>query len=190
MKSNNPITYDPRRAAEGLVFRELGHRTRYLGQWSWCKPKWLRDNEDNWRRVTEDDLAQFSQQLSLDATVQAAPAQSSTQTSSPKTGVEDPEVGDSCATAAKAPSPPERSGPVAERIAPNDTRNAPGGEDEIWIGSKRYVTADRLASMLGISRRSLNRRCSEGKAPPRIKINKVLFEAPPDFPARNRSGQA
>jgi hypothetical protein len=43
------------------------------------------------------------------------------------------------------------------------------------------VTADRLASMLGISRRSLSRLRSEGKAPPKIRINNAFFEVPNDF---------
>jgi hypothetical protein len=48
-------------------------------------------------------------------------------------------------------------------------------EDEIAIGPRRYVSADRLASMRGISRRELSRQIAAGKVPPMIKIGKKLY---------------
>jgi predicted DNA-binding transcriptional regulator AlpA len=50
-------------------------------------------------------------------------------------------------------------------------------ESEIVIGARKYVGAQRLASDLGISVRSLSRWCAAGKGPPKIKIgSKAYFE--------------
>jgi hypothetical protein len=84
-------------------------------------------------------------------------------------------------------SSPSTSQPVqaGERLASSgapDTPEAGDEIDEITIRSKRYVSVDRFAWMLGISRRSLNRK---GNGLPQIKIgNKVFFEVPLDFPKR------
>jgi hypothetical protein len=53
--------------------------------------------------------------------------------------------------------------------------SASGVEDEIAIGSRRYVSADRLASIWGKSRRTLSRRIEAGKVPPMIRIGKKLY---------------
>ena len=50
-------------------------------------------------------------------------------------------------------------------------------EDEIEIGSRRYVSAPRMASMLRISVRTLSRWNATGIGPPKIKLGKrVLFD--------------
>jgi predicted DNA-binding transcriptional regulator AlpA len=54
---------------------------------------------------------------------------------------------------------------------------APNAESEITIGAQRYVGAQRLASILGISLRTLSRLDAAGTGPPKIKIGrKVLFD--------------
>jgi hypothetical protein len=47
-------------------------------------------------------------------------------------------------------------------------------EDEIAIGPRRYVSADRLAAMWDISRRKLSRRIKAGKVPPQDRQEVVL----------------
>ena len=50
-------------------------------------------------------------------------------------------------------------------------------EDEIEIGGRRYLNAQRLASILGVSVRTLSRWNAAGTGPPRIKVGrKVLFD--------------
>ena len=50
-------------------------------------------------------------------------------------------------------------------------------EDEIEIGGRRYANARRVASILGISVRTLSRWNAAGIGPPRIKVGrKVLFD--------------
>jgi hypothetical protein len=41
----NLFVFDRARTAEGLLFATHGDRARYLGQWSWEKPDWLKQNE-------------------------------------------------------------------------------------------------------------------------------------------------
>jgi hypothetical protein len=50
-------------------------------------------------------------------------------------------------------------------------------EGEIEIGGRRYVSPWRLASMLGVSVRTLSRWGVAGTGPPKIKVGrKVLFD--------------
>ena len=48
-------------------------------------------------------------------------------------------------------------------------------EDEIQIGARRYVSAQRVTSMLRISIRTLSRWNAAGIGPPKIKIGKRVF---------------
>jgi hypothetical protein len=100
--------------------------------------------------------------------------------------VQNPGAAGSRKIGAKPPSALQQPLQAGERVASGDTPDRPEAEDgidEITIRSKRYVSADRLAWMLGIARRSLTRLCTDGKAPPQIKIgNKVFFEVPLRFP--------
>jgi predicted DNA-binding transcriptional regulator AlpA len=48
---------------------------------------------------------------------------------------------------------------------------------EIEIGGRRFVNACRVASILGVSVRTLSRWNADGTGPPRIKVGrKVLFD--------------
>ena len=61
---------------------------------------------------------------------------------------------------------------------------------EIEIAGRRYVTADRLARMLGITVRTLNRWNASRSGPPRIKKGKlVLFDISklPDYLASHET---
>jgi predicted DNA-binding transcriptional regulator AlpA len=50
-------------------------------------------------------------------------------------------------------------------------------EGEIEIGGRRYVNAWRVASILGVSVRTLSRWGAAGTGPPKIKVGrKVLFD--------------
>jgi predicted DNA-binding transcriptional regulator AlpA len=64
-----------------------------------------------------------------------------------------------------APPPPVIDAPVTAPIA----------ESGIEIGERRYVSAQRIASMLGISLRTLSRWTAAGTGPPKIKIGKKVF---------------
>jgi hypothetical protein len=74
-------------------------------------------------------------------------------------------------------SPLQRPVLHTERPVPSDNPNEPGAGEEITKDGKRYVSANRYAEMLGISRRQLSRLDARGKTSPKFKIgNKVFFE--------------
>jgi predicted DNA-binding transcriptional regulator AlpA len=53
----------------------------------------------------------------------------------------------------------------------------PPVESEISIGARQYVSAQRVASMLGVSVRTLSRWDTTGIGPPKIKVgNLILFD--------------
>ena len=48
-------------------------------------------------------------------------------------------------------------------------------ESEISIGARHYVSAERVASMLGVSVRTLSRWDTTGIGPPKIKVGKLIL---------------
>jgi hypothetical protein len=48
-------------------------------------------------------------------------------------------------------------------------------ESEISIGARQYVSAQRVASMLGVSVRTLSRWDTTGIGPPKIKVGKLIL---------------
>jgi predicted DNA-binding transcriptional regulator AlpA len=81
----------------------------------------------------------------------------------------DVSAGDSSTPHEPAPAtvPPVIDAPLTASIA----------ETEIEIGARRYVSAQRVASMLGVSARTLSRWDAARIGPPKIKIGKlVLFD--------------
>jgi phage terminase Nu1 subunit (DNA packaging protein) len=59
----------------------------------------------------------------------------------------------------------------------NKGRKMSIAEDEIEIGGRQYANARRMASILGVSVRTLSRWEAAGIGPPKIKVGrKVLFD--------------
>jgi hypothetical protein len=139
---------------QGLTYRDIWFtrpldRCRYIGTSNRDKPQWLKDNPGAWGRIA--DVQQ--------------------EADSPRRRVES--QGPVEAVAA-TPSPQQ---PKLATILPETDAAASLPGDEIAIGTRRYVSAERAASLLGISRRTLSRRCAAGNGPPKIKIgNKAYFE--------------
>jgi predicted DNA-binding transcriptional regulator AlpA len=62
-------------------------------------------------------------------------------------------------------------------MAGQDKGKNDNAEGEIEIGGRRYVNAWRVASILGVSVRTLSRWGAAGTGPPKIKVGrKVLFD--------------
>jgi predicted DNA-binding transcriptional regulator AlpA len=62
-------------------------------------------------------------------------------------------------------------------MAGQDKGKNDNAEVEIEIGGRRYVNAWRVASILGVSVRTLSRWGAAGTGPPKIKVGrKVLFD--------------
>jgi hypothetical protein len=75
----------------------------------------------------------------------------------------------------------QAAAPAVERQARGDA-NVAGlspselAKDEITIGGRRYVSATYLAGKMGMSERSLERRCADGKGPPHVKIAGIYYD--------------
>jgi hypothetical protein len=73
-----------------------------------------------------------------------------------------------------APPPAERqtsSHANATPLSPSEL-----AKNEIAIGGHLYVSAKYLAGKMGMSERSLKRRCANGKGPPHVKIAGVYYD--------------
>jgi hypothetical protein len=179
MKSNNPITYDRQITGEGLVFRTRLDRNRYLGEYSWRRRKWREDNKDNWRPITEDDLAQASQQPSVEGPVQVA-AQPSAQTSAPNIHIQN-DTRDAGANSGgivtKVPSPLRQAASDAQQPGDVAASAPPEVGEEVMIGPEPYASIGRAISILRTSHRQFSRRRKAGLAIPKIKLgNKTYFK--------------
>ena len=63
----NLFVFDRARTADGLLFATGGDRCRYLGQWSWEKPDWLKQNEGRHRSIEDVLREEAPTMLSVEA---------------------------------------------------------------------------------------------------------------------------
>jgi hypothetical protein len=72
--------------ADGLLFTASRDRCRYLGMWSWQKPRWLKENAGKYRRLEdgEQESAKLCPSIENDKNGGAAPTGSTCATSSPE----------------------------------------------------------------------------------------------------------
>jgi hypothetical protein len=183
VKLEEPIIIDHTLIFDGFLFATGLHRCRYIGTVVRRRPQWLKDNPSVWRRVEEvlQELASLPRPTEIDSPIAPVTVGPSSPMSSPdiQNNAKDGDGADTAEIAPKDSLPPEQPSLVAEQLGAITAPSVLEDEDEITIGSRRYVSANRLASMLGISRRTLARRCAEGKAPSKINVgNKTFFELP------------
>jgi predicted DNA-binding transcriptional regulator AlpA len=146
-----------------------------------------------WRPL-EDVLREAASRRCAEIPAEAAAARPSSHIQSDI--LNDDKDADGAASASVPEADPLPADPTALTVEGSKTPPPPSKsdfEDEIVIGTRRYVSADRLASMWGISRKTLSRRIAVGKVPPKITIGKKLyFEVSAIFegPASGGSEQA
>ena len=160
---------------EGLEFATPRYRCLYGGTSRRDRPQWLKDHPGMWRR-TEDVLREAASRCCAEIPAEPAAADPSSQIQSDILK-NDKDAGDppSAAVPEADPLPADPTALTMEgsKIPPPPSKS--DFEDEIAIGARRYVSADRLASMRDISRRKLSRQIAAGKVPPMIKIGKKLY---------------
>jgi hypothetical protein len=174
-----PGVIDQSRVFEGKLFATPLDRCRYIGTSSWKRPQWLKDHPDVWRFVqdVEQEAASLGHHVKSEGPVEAVAAEPSPHMSSPdvRNDGRDADNAGSVEIPAGEPSPPQQ--PQLAMTLPVTDAAASAPDDEVALGPRRYVSAELAASLLGISRRTLSRRCAAGKAPPKIKLgNKAYFE--------------
>jgi len=176
-----PVVIDQSLVAGEFVFATHGNRAMYLGKWVRDRAQWLKDNAGTWRRIRDVQQEADSLRRRVDSempieTIAAGPSSHSSCRDVRNDGKDDGAAGSNDIPAGD-PSPPHQPSPTT--VLPTTVAPSPSSvvESEIAIGGRRYVSAQCLASMLGISLRTLSRRCAGCNGPPKIKIgNKTYFE--------------
>jgi hypothetical protein len=168
---------------QGLIFDKFVFtthldRNRYIGTSSWNQPQWLKDHPDVGRLLADvlQEADSLRHRVESDP-VEATAAGPSPHISSPevRNDGKDADNASSVEIRAGEPSPPQQ--PLLAMTLPVTDAVPSAPDDEIAIGTRRLASAERAASALGISRRTLSRRCKAGKGPPKLKIgNKTYFE--------------
>jgi hypothetical protein len=182
---SKPIPYDRGCVFGDLLFASPRDRILFIRENKGpARLRWLNKYRDRWvelKNNIEQEIPSTQARTETETPVQEIVADTTSKVSSPNTEKDANVVGtdDSAKIAANPPCPPQQPLLDAEWIAPGDTPNGPVAEGEITIDGRRCLSAGRYAAMRGISRRSLDRLCTQGKAPPKHKVgNKVFFEAP------------
>jgi hypothetical protein len=194
MIAKEPPMIDPGLVFENLLFATPFDRCRYIGTLVRDRPQWLKDHPGAWRPL-EDVLREAAAwKRRVEGPVETIATGPSSQI--PSDIRKDDENVDGAASVEIPPGDPSSPHPPtltkkASKTPPPPSRS--DFEDEIAIGPRRYVSADRLAAMWDISRRQLSRRIKAGKVPPMIKIGKKLYfevGAISEGPASDGSEQA
>lgn len=154
------------RIFDGFLFDTHRDRALYIRTETRYRKRWLEQNPGKWWRL--DDVLQRSglplaQEVEPAATI--APLSPALR-------------GDSVAATETQPVVPRPGANSQLTSVPETVNLSPSqiAKSQIEIGSHLYVSAARLASMLGISERTLSRRCANGGGPPHVKLAGTYYE--------------
>lgn len=176
-----PVVIDQSLVAGEFVFTTHRHRAMYLGKLVRDRAQWLKDNAGMWRRIrdVQQEADSLRRRVDSEIPIQVIAAGPSSHSSCRDVRNDDKDDGAVGSTDIPAgdPSPPHQPSPTT--VLPGTIAPLPSSvvDSEIAIGGRRYVSAQYLASMLGISLRTLSRWCAGCNSPAKIKIGgKVYFE--------------
>jgi hypothetical protein len=167
---------DQGRVHNGNLFASNPHRMQCIRA-GLNEQQWLKDHPGVWRPL-EDVLREAA------AWKRRVEGPGETIATGPSSQIpsdirKDDKNVDAAASVEVPPGAPSSPRPTALTMEGSKTPPPPSKsdfEDEIAIGPRRYVSADRLASLRGISRRTLSRRRNKpGNVPPMIKIGKKQY---------------
>jgi predicted DNA-binding transcriptional regulator AlpA len=137
----------------GLIFATYNDRSLYIRTLVRDRPQWSKEHPQVWRTVKDAE-------------------REATRSALHETGGELSDVRPEDLPPSKKLSLPDAPSP---KITPQVVSNI---EDEVTIEGRRYLSAQRVASMLGKSQRTISRWCKQGGGPPKAKVgSKVFFEA-------------
>jgi hypothetical protein len=167
---------DPGLVFENLLFTTPLDRCRYIGTLVRDRPQWLKDHPGAWRPLEDVLREAASWKRRVEGPVETIATGPSSQI--PSDIRKDDKNVVAAASVEIPPGDPSSPHPPTLTKEASKTASAPSESDfeaEIQIGTRRHVSADRLAAMWDISRRELSRRIKAGKVPPMIKIGKKLY---------------
>lgn len=162
------------------AFRTQRERCQYIGTSTREQPEWRERHPEAWiLRVVQQEASSdpgLAENASPLPAKEVAPG-SRTSAQEVQTNGQQGRTG-SFGVPSADESPPRQSTTATVPPLTDAESNAPRIQDEIVVGGRRYVSAKCLASMRGISLRTLSRLCAAGEAPPKIKISGNYFELP------------
>jgi hypothetical protein len=164
---DNLNTINERCVADGYLFATPTDRYHYVGQWSWEKAQWLKQNPDKWRR-REDSPQTAAPKCGTDVSA-AEPPSASAPPPDARGEPKDQDTDGSAEMPATASPPAEH---VKSTVASATAALSPSeiAKNAISIGGHPHVSTTRLASMLGVSERTLSRLLANGNGPTHVKI--------------------
>ena len=157
-----------------VVFHITTDRVFFIGRMSEPeRKKWLQQHPERW--TSREDFLR-----ALEARRRTEPAKTSLTTPAPEVGTgreSEPQLPAPSVDGQLSVTPTTHTAPQSI-VNPEATASATtAAEDEIIIGERRFIGEQRVAAMLGSSRRTLQRWRSEGKGPLSTKIGrKQLYE--------------
>jgi hypothetical protein len=172
-----PSVVDQGLVFDGLLFNTHRDRGLYIRESRRDRPRWLKEHPDVWKRLQdiEEETSSSPRRVESDTPIEATAAGPSPHMSSSDVR-KDGQAADNAGSVevpAGEPPPPQELLLAMTRPETDAAASVPG--DEIAIDGRGYVSADRAAYMLGISRRTLSRRCAAGKGPPKIKHGNMAY---------------
>ena len=160
----NLFVFDRARTADGFLFATHGDRARYLGQWSWEKPDWLKQNEGRYRSIEDVLREEAPTMLSVEAEINpgAGPAEPANSSSSPEVR-NDGNDKDDGSRSREPTSPPTPVKENAEKQKPpsGSSKSTPKLSPELMrivLNSlRKYPVLRHAANKAGIHRKTLER---------------------------------
>jgi len=156
------------RVCEGILFATPRDRGLYIGTLIRNRQQWLKENAGRWRYIKDiqREAASVAASVKSEVNVVAASSGPNGQMSSHdarKDGNAEDTDG-SVDTIARGSPPAEQASATTALSLSEIAKN------EIAIDGHMHVSTQRLASMLGISERTLSRLLRNGDRPPHVKI--------------------
>jgi predicted DNA-binding transcriptional regulator AlpA len=166
--NDNLITIVEGRVCDGILFATHRDRLLYIRTLVRNRPQWLKDNPEAWRRIEDiqREAASVAASVKSEVKVVAASSGPNGQMSSHDVGKDgNAEDTDGSADTVARGSPPAEQASATTALSLSEI-----AKNEIAIDGHMHVSTQRLASMLGISERTLSRLLRNGDRPPHVKI--------------------
>jgi Helix-turn-helix domain len=171
-----PIIFDPALVVfdqvvpDGIVFRRY-YRSPYLGTVNRLRAKWLREHPGTWRYLTPEERASLRPPTE-DVVDVVLPMPNSPLMSNARPNTN----GDETAMLALAEGGPPKDGQLAPATPPAAPEpQAQSTHDEIIIDGHRFISERRVAEILTVAKRTLQRWRKENRGPPWVKVGRKIF---------------
>jgi hypothetical protein len=170
----------PVKVDQGLVFGDVEFKThlaknRFISTDIAKRPQWLKENPDKYEPLRDvQDNASSDGEIGTDRHVELGLESKTSRQDGGNPGYHG--VSGSRDMPARGSLPPAGPPLAVEALTTVALSPATIAKSEITIDGLRYVSLQRLCSMVDKSERTLSRWCADGNGPPPVKISGVYFE--------------